>query len=195
MRRTTRIKKTFAVILTLIMAFGIAILVYAHCHNTLSCEHVVQDVCRGGYKWQNPNQNTVRFKVNPTWSGKPNLLNDAKEAAKKWYEVSWRSRHIAFRPTYDGTTTKRPGGSGTVPKPDTHIVVGYRGLGPGSAAPNGVCYRWFVSGSTWLMEEADIAINYYKNWRKHGVPLTGSYYCLRNTLTHEFGHLAGLRDV
>ena len=54
----------------------------------------------------------------------------------------------------------------------------------------------FIYGNylTGRIDEFDIAINYYYPWKKHGQSGTNKY-CLRDTLTHEFGHAAGLIDV
>lgn len=191
-------KKTVAIIIAVMMVFGISILVYSHCHNTLPCEQVVRDVCEGGQgknrKWSIGGANhEIDFKVNPTYSGQPNMLNDAKEAAEKWYDVSYQGGTIAFRPTYDGTTTKKPGGPGTQPTMDGENVVGWRGLGENSPT-YGIYYRWVWSGTN-NIRECDIALNYYKSWKVHSEPLTGSYYCMRNVLVHEFGHFAGMWDV
>ena len=187
-------KKAVGISIAVLMVLCISIVVYAHCHNTLPCEKVVQHVCAGGYKWQTTSTNTVWYKVNPNYPNQPSMLTDAKAAGDTWKKVWFRIGYIAFRPKYDTTTSLKPGGPGTVPTSDDENVVGWRGLGPGSNAPTGVCYRWTYSNG-WMIREADIALNYYKLWRAHGTPLTGSYYCMRNTLTHEFGHFAGLRDV
>ena len=189
-------KKAVGIIIAVLMSLGISILIYAHCHDTLSCEKVVEHVCKGGYKWDKPDHNTVNYKVNPTYSGQPNMLEDAKAAGNKWKNTSYRSRKIAFRPTYDGTTTKKPGGPGegtSIVTPDGVNVVGWRGLGQNSNI-YGASIKWLYQG-TKIIKENDLALNYYKKWKKHGQQLTGSYHCMRNTLTHEFGHFAGLRDV
>lgn len=187
-------KKAVGISIAVLMVLSISILVYAHCHNTLPCEKVVQHVCQGGFKWLLPANHVVRYMVNPSYPNHPSMLTDAKAAGDAWKRVWFRIGYIAFKPTYDGTTTRKPGGSTSVPTSDGYNVVGWRDLGDTAAAPNGVCYRWMFSNG-WRIKEADIALNYYKLWRAHGTPLTGSYFCMRNTLTHEFGHFAGLRDV
>ena len=190
-------KKAVGIIIAVLMAFGISILVYSHCHDTLPCEQVVRDVCEGNQnknrRWRNGDYNDVDFLVNPTYSGQPSMLNDAKEAAKKWYDVFYQGREIAFRPEYDGTTTKKPGGPTSQPTADGVNVVGWRDLGQNSATL-GRCFRWMWQGTN-NIKEADIALNYYKLWKVHSQPLTGSYFCMRNILVHEFGHFAGLWDV
>lgn len=121
-----------------IVFFAVAIMLsaalnaYPHCHNTHSHEkvkkHLVDD---SPAKWNEPYNNTVEFWVNPKYLGQPNLLADAKAAAKLWSGVLYAGRTIQFKTKCRDETTAHPGGSTGYQAPENWVrdnknVVGYK---------------------------------------------------------------------
>lgn len=119
-----------------IVFFAVAILLsaalyaYADCHNTHSHEKVKQHLVDAppDAKWVEPYNNTVEFWVNPTYEGKPNLLVDAKYAAKLWSDVEYGGRTIHFEAKFSGETDLHPGGTTAEGEwaRDNKNVVGYK---------------------------------------------------------------------
>lgn len=102
----------------------------AKCHDTHWHEKVKEKmVVMSPGKWEgHPYNNTVEFWVNPTYPNMPNILEDAKKAAKKWSFISYAGRTIHFKAKYRDTTDAYAGSSksGTVWNRDNTKVVSYK---------------------------------------------------------------------
>ena len=179
--------KIVASIASLFVLLGVASVVYSHCHNNVSCERVVRDIV-GRYYWEEPYNNTVLYKVNPTKPNMPSLNPDMTQAAALWTNILYDDgdnppHRIPFNPTFDGTT------DADSDVDDDVNVVAWHNLGNHHTSP--LAYRHIVERSGNRFLEIDISFNYYKDWKNHGNPDT-TKNCLKNVAAHEFGHFAGL---
>lgn len=168
--------------------------VYSHCHNDGEGPED-PSIVKGDKKWPTsrkiPGTNIyeIYWYLNPTYPNKPSLSPDAGDAADAWSEIRFRNKIINFQYYLDDTTSRSP-----EQNRDNVNVVGYGRLSGGREDPAAAvaAIRYIVS--TKLITEVDIIVNYYKDFTPHSVS-EATKHCLLDVLTHEFGHMAGLKDV
>ena len=124
--------KTVLLAIACAMAITVTVvcdIVYSHCHNTHSHENVQEELVDDSQgTWDEPYNNTVEFYVNPSYPNMPNILEDAKEAAKKWSFIQFDGRTIPFKAKFRLTTDAYAGGSkqGNVWNKDNKNVVSWK---------------------------------------------------------------------
>ena len=189
-------KRLMAAGVAAIVAIGLSITADATCHDTYDCEDVTTSVA-GHYRWP-PGNSNVWYYINPTHekgADDPDMTADVKAAAAKWNYIVFGQKNgqdntIPFGVRFkDTTSSHRADNIG-----DGKNTVGWHCLGQPEDEADLGWYRRRVNLSTGYIIECDIMINPYYDWDLHG-NTSSSEHCLLNTLTHEFGHLAGLEDV
>ena len=157
---------------------------WTHCHDDVACEDLVGDVV-GRYKWLN--SMPLDYWVSRDYADSmPALYHDIVSASNAWSRIAWEDGRIDFELRYRGGCDESPGGND-----DDKNVVGWGALGEDEW---GACRMWVYNSNNRIVE-ADVILNYYKDWEKHGYTSNPPKYCIRNTAAHEFGHFAGLTDV
>lgn len=183
------LKKVCFVLFAIVLVSSIATFVWAHCHNDSNCERLTTDLI-SNYKWDQPQDNQVRYIVNTTsYNNKPNLLADIDYAASYWHRIEFNGQIVAFGLVRNGLTTTR------MPfVRDNYNVVGWGSLSwTRTKKVTGTAKIW-VNRTTGEIYEIDTKINYYAPFNTHG-NVGPDEYCIRNTATHEFGHWISLKDL
>ncbi len=182
-----------AFVISLFVVLFLPVMAYSHCHNDASYENPM--TVRGNKVWDPAIINDddiyeVEYRVNSDRDGEPGLLTDTKKAAKAWSKISFQNRTIAFQYTYAGRTDIS---EDDIFSSDDKNIVGWSsklGGRQGKVASAGI---WAVGNR---IVEVDIGLNYYKDFTSHANRAANpGYFCLRDVLAHEFGHMAGLMDV
>ena len=169
---------------------------YSHCHNDgLGPEDPGR--VRGDYKWPDSRKipsthiYQIPWFLNPDYPNKPSLSPDAGNAASAWSSIRFRGKIINFQFQYkQGDTEDKSAKNNN----DNVNLVAYESF-PQNSIYLALCYRRPLTGHK--IAEFDIAVNYYKPFKQHswsGWP-DSSKACIKEVLTHEFGHAAGLEDV
>ncbi len=180
-------KIAVAVLFTL----AISVMVYAHCHNTLYCEHVVTHLC--DMYWDEPYNNTVHYSINVVYqpdTQDPNLGNgDITAASALWENLLYQGIRIPFNPKI------APGTAATTERKsevmDDHNVVSWLSIRDHTIKARTTA--WPDPDNEDRIVEADIAFNYYINFSAHAdIGNNSGHYCLKAIAAHEFGHFAGL---
>ncbi len=183
--------------IAVVLSISFIVVAYTHCHDTAPCEEVIDYLVYAHGEndkkryWDKPDRNTVDFYVNPDHSGMPSLLTDVKLAATKWDNISvGNNETIAFNLHFDDeTTTLEPFNQ------DNKNVVGWKCLRTPNKNPLART-RKYVVAATGEIIEADIALNYYRSFKKHGTGTNSDgKTCVRDVALHEWGHFAGLEHV
>ena len=182
----------FVVLLAFFVGYGIA-LVWAHCHNDqdhdgADCEEPFQHLITGK-KWKWLENHTVEYYINPDkpHPGLPHISTDIRAAAETWSGIEINAQYVAFYLDDVGFASILPEAD------DGESIVGWYDLdadNPDFTANADIT----VQANTNRIIEADIQLNYYSPFTTHA-NANNTTYCLRNTLTHEFGHWLGLGDV
>ena len=177
-------KRAFLVSVVACLTVALAVMGWSHCHNSSTCEEVIDELV-GSHYWD---AMPIKYLVNPDWDNKPHMLEDAKASAAAWTRIPYQNKNINFKLKFESETSKSPG------KKDKKNVVGYGPLKPKADGTirMGICINY--PKSHYLIGESDIVINYRPNWGTHAEN-NSSKFCLRNTLTHEFGHFLRLEDL
>ena len=178
----------FVVLLAFFVGSGIAF-VWAHCHQTITCENPQQHMITGK-KWKWLENHTVGYYINTDQPhpNLPSIVTDIRAAAEEWSEIEINAETVAFILDRTGYA------SGILPEVgDDMNVVGWYPLSannPGFTANAAIR----VQPGTTRIIEADLQFNYHSPFSTHE-NASVTTYCLRNTLTHEFGHWLGLGDL
>ena len=162
--------------------------VMADCHNDdqWNCEDLTTHLI-SFQKWDEPNNNTIRFYVNNEhWSDPPDFSPDVTDAAAAWSRVNFKGVEIRFELKNKGSTEQTPEYQG-----DDVNTIGW------GHHDSGVLAEVFTvtdSHDDNLIIEQDMLVNYYEDFANHSDD-TDQTYCLQEVLTHEFGHFVRLEDV
>ena len=178
----------FVVLLACFVGSGIT-LVWANCHNSHDCEKPFQHLITGN-KWKWLPNDTVNYYINPDkpHPGLAQISPDIRAAAAIWSGIEVDDdEYVAFYLDDEGITNILPNGD------DDYSVVGWYPLDDLNT-DNTANAPITIENNTNRIIEADIQLNYYLPFTTHA-NATNDTYCLRNTLTHEFGHWLGLGDV
>ena len=163
----------------LCLVLSSAYLVWSHCHNTDSCEDLVNDLV-ANEAWSNPN---IDYKVNVLHNyGKDELRPTLAAARVAWSDLHFNDVDIEFSLHYDGTTYETPGGNS-----DEENTIGWVNLGNYEDAPLAYTYVYFHPTDSSQIIECDLGFNYYQPYDEHG-STDDTEYCIQNVTTHEFGH-------
>ena len=163
-----------------------AYLVWSHCHNTDSCEDLVNDLV-ANQAWSNPN---IDYKVNVLHNyGKDELRPTLEAATPAWSDLRVNGVDIEFSLHYAGTTYETPGGNS-----DGENTIGWRNLGNGDGCPLAHTYTYLHPTDSSRIIECDLGFNYYQPYDEHG-STNDTEYCIQNVTTHEFGHWVRLFDL
>ena len=182
------------VLLACLVSSGIAF-VWANCHNDQDhegndCEEPFKHLITG-LKWQWLENHTVEYIINEDKliPGLPKITIDTNEAAKTWSGIKVDAQTVAFYLKKSNTRV-----FGILPEAgdDMNIVGWYPLDDVNRNATANTAVR--VKPGTKRIIEVDLQLNYYAPLSTHAKD-TDKTYCMRNTLTHEFGHWLGLGDV
>lgn len=183
--------RTIAVVLTVFCVLFLAVMAYSHCHNNATYENPL--TVRGNLVWPPEKKNDdgyyeIKYKVNQDKQGKPQIKDEASYAASHWSDIPWQGRRIKFKYTYDGRASIP---HDDVNKKDNINIVAWADLSEIGAV--GACSWWYIGNKLY---EADMMLNYQLDFTLHANRSQHpTFYCTLDTLTHEFGHGAGLADV
>ena len=170
----------------LCLVLSSAYLVWSHCHNTDSCEDLVNDLV-ANEAWSNPN---IDYKVNVLHNyGKDELRPTLAAARVAWSDLHFNDVDIEFSLHYDGTTYETPGGNS-----DEENTIGWVNLGNYEDAPLAYTYVYFHPTDSSQIIECDLGFNYYQRLDEHD-DVDGTEYCLTDVATHEFGHWVSLKGL
>ncbi|MBI1930121.1 T9SS type A sorting domain-containing protein [Candidatus Poribacteria bacterium] len=158
----------------------------------------------GPYRWRANEVDPpgLPFYVNSSYlvsAVSPNLTSDATYAANTWSNATYGSAPIPFDLWYVSDTSRRAyrywNGSQYVQGWDGYNVISYQDdLEPGVVAR--AHPKSYGAINPQRLMECDIGLNYwYFTFQTHGGFFYGYEYCLRDTLTHEFGHWVNLKDL
>lgn len=99
-------KRVVTAVVVLGLAIGIAITVYPHCHDTLTCEEVQLRIVPF-YKWA-PGNTRVQYYIN-SYTDKPDnapdITNDVNTAASRWSNVEHDGDTSSFYYEFKAHTT------------------------------------------------------------------------------------------
>ena len=167
------------------------LMAYSHCHNDAYYENPL--TVRGNRVWSPSEKNDdgyyeIFYWINRDKTNMPPLETDVRAAASTWSKVDFLSRKIKFMYTYEGRLNIP---DTDVLRKDNKNVVGWYNL-QRNGPPAGT--KVWNDGNR--IEEVDILLNYYEDYTTHANRAAyPAYYCLKEVMTHEFGHGAGLKDV
>lgn len=170
-----------------ILAISHGMWAWSHCHETLTCEDIDNDLI-GDNSWA---QYNVDFYVNSTvFQDKPKLGNDCRTAAYVWSNIRHEGEKIAFSLTRKGATEKV-----AKKNSDGQNVVSY---GPLQYDDDHKIYAetfWFTEGENPnVFTEIDLRFNQSAPFEEHRYAGFGEV-CNLHIATHEFGHWLGLLDL
>lgn len=176
-------RMVFATIaLSLLMTAGI--IGWTHCHDDVACEDLLGDLV-GRYKWHE--SMPIDYWVSRDYvDSMPALYHDIVSASNSWSNIPWGEQTVNFRLRYRGGCEESPGGDS-----DNKNVVGWGGLGEDVY---GESKKWVYNSNNRIVE-ADMILNYYMDWEKHGYTSNPPKFCIQNTAVHEFGHWVELYDL
>ena len=180
------------VLLAFLIGSGIAF-VGANCHNDQDhdgddCEEPFQHLLTGK-KWQWLEDDTLEYYIDSHQPipGLPQITPDVRAAASAWSGIQVGQKRVRFY--LDDSSS-----SGVLPvSGDDDNVVGWYPLSSTNTDFTANAAIRVQSNTTRIIE-VDLQLNYYSPFSTHE-NASVSTYCLRNTLTHEFGHWLGLGDV
>ena len=168
-----------------------AITIHASCHDDATCEKVELRLLRS-LRWHENYSNRVDYYINDLDpSGMPSLTTDVNAAGITWKLVQFEGDTVQFNIRYLGSTFLHPAQNEL---PDNHNVMGWKGLGTGGDSPIARTFTWWAEHDPSRIVEADIGFNYYKPLNTHQ-NASSTQYCIRDTASHEWGHLAGLDHI
>lgn len=192
-------KRLVVVILVVFLSACVSVSVWSHCHDSTPCErdNIGRDLVSEN-KWDNPDDNgyhIVHYEINNTCDNcdgnRPDLIADTDWAAEQWSATNYYGGFIAFKLVKDNDTSNR-----TPHVKDGKNVIGWGLLPWNNQERVGAEVRRWLKGNTTELEEQDIMVNYEAPYVAHGDGnIPSDKYCLRDTMTHEFGHFQRLKDL
>ena len=183
----------FVIIVALALVVFGAVDVHSHCHNDEPCEDVHNDVI-SEKRWQTNHNNVVRYYVNNNFLPiLPSLFPDVTEAAEEWSEIWYEPEReeVNFALDFQGSTTLSPTGN------SQHNIVGWGSLFWNYNDGVGIVAQSFPVYSTYNPNRivgADIVMNYHAPLAPHSAQ-RDDMFCIKNILTHEFGHWIRLLEA
>ena len=178
-------------ILILVLAFT-PIHAWAQCYGTPGCERPETFVAT--YTKWGSSVNFIRWKVSTARDGN-RIISDAIIAARQWNDARCNGQRTGFPPlSYNGTTSIQAGRRGY-----NQNIVGFAHVdGPGRRLAQADIITHRTDNNR--IVEAHIRLDYYEDHDAHSEwdrprPRDQIGHCIRDTLTHEFGHWVQLNDV
>ena len=185
------------ILTTLMLTFTVcgAYWIWAHCHNSETCEDLPRDVLTP-LKWKPGTR--VSYHINTSYrpgTDLPPIAANVNSAAGLWNAATYNGNDIPeFNLYYAGTTTRKPAMNGTLEGVrDQWNVVGWTHQLHGTQFGAQV-WTWRDPIDNTKIVEQDCGLNYYLDWDDHG-DTSSTELCVKNVMAHEFGHFVHLNDA